>query len=156
VDILAFELDDRAYAFPADHIVQVVQMVAISPLPGSPAVVEGVVNVRGTLTPVFDLRTRLGLPPRPIDPGQHLVILRSADRQVAIRVDAATDFSSVPDGDVTTPATLAATGVGTVGTRHLAGAAATADGTLIIYDLRAFLSLDEAAALDDALAPAGG
>lgn len=156
MDILTFELDSQRYAVPSDHVIQVVQMVAIAPLPGAPAVVEGVVNVHGTLVPVFDLRARVGLGPRAIDPSQHLIVLRAADRQVAIRVDEAADFVSVPDADITAPATLAGTGVGAAGTRHLAGVAATPDGTMIIYDLRAFLSLSESAALDDALVPASG
>ena len=156
VDILTFDLDGQRYGFPAESVVQVVQMVAISPLPGAPEIVEGVVNVRGTIVPVFDLRARFALPPRPIDPGQHLVILGTGSRTVGVRVDAAEDFISIADAEITGPSTLAASGLGAQGTRHIAGVAATADGTTIIYDLSAFLSLDESATLDHALVPSGG
>ena len=155
VDILTFDLDGQRYGFPADSVVQVVQMVAISPLPGAPAIVEGVVNVRGAIVPVFDLRARFTLPPRPLDPGQHLVILRAGTRQSAVRVDAVEDFVSIPDAEIAGPGALAGSGIGARGTRHVAGVAATADGTTIIYDLSAFLSLDESATLDDALVPSG-
>ena len=155
VDILTFDLDGQRYGFPADSVVQVVQMVAISPLPGAPEIVEGIVNVRGTIVPVFDLRARFALPPRPIDPGQHLVILATGTRQSAVRVDAAEDFISIPDAEIAGRNVLAGSGVGAEGTRHVAGVAATADGTTIIYDLSAFLSLDESATLDHALAPSG-
>src|SRR5687767_15718888 len=116
-------------------------MVAISLLPGAPEIVEGVVNVRGTIVPVFDLRGRFALPPRPIEPGQHLVILGTGSRTVAVRVDAAEDFISIPDSEITGASTLAASALGAESTRHVAGVAATADGTTIIYDLSAFLSL---------------
>jgi purine-binding chemotaxis protein CheW len=155
VDILTFDLDGQRYGFPADSVVQVVQMVAISPLPGAPEVVEGVVNVRGSIVPVFDLRARLALPPRPIDPTQHLVILATGTRSSAVRVDAAQDLVSIPDDAIAGATTLAATGIGAKAARHVAGVAATADGTTIIYDLSAFLSLDESATLDHALAPTG-
>ena len=156
MDILTFELDGQRYAFPADKIIQVVQMVAISPLPGAPPVVEGVVNVRGNVVPVFDLRGRFGLPPRPIDPAQHLIILSGSPRLAAVRVDAAEDFISVPDEEITPPAPLTESGIASSATRHVAGIAATDDGTTVIYDLSAFLSLAESSTLDAALASTGG
>jgi purine-binding chemotaxis protein CheW len=154
VDILTFELDNRLHAFRADDVVQIVQMVEISPLPGAPAVIEGIVNVRGTIVPVFDLRARLGLPARAIDPAQHLVILATGARSSAVRVDAADDFVSIPDSDIAP--SLANSGVKEAGSRHVAGVAATPDGTTVIYDLAAFLSQSETDTLDDALAIVNG
>ena len=154
MDILTFELDNRLHAFRADDVVQVVQMVEISPLPGAPAVIEGIVNVRGTIVPVFDLRARLGLPARAIDAAQHLVILASGARSSAVRVDAADDFVSIPDSDIAP--SLADSGVNGAGSRHVAGIAATPDGTTIIYDLTAFLSQSETDTLDGAIAAANG
>ena len=151
MDILTFELDSRRHAFRADHVVQVVQMVEISALPGAPAVIEGVVNVRGTIVPVFDIRARLGLPPRAIHPAQHLVILSSGKRSSAIRVDTTQDFVTISDADITKSALLAESGIEGAGPRHVAGIAATADGTTIIYDVAAFLSRPESEALDQAL-----
>jgi purine-binding chemotaxis protein CheW len=154
LDLLTFELDSRLHAFRAEHVVQVVQMVEISPLPGAPADIEGIVNVRGSVVPVFDLRTRLGLPARPIDPAQHLVILASGARASAVRVDSVEDFISIDDGDIA--ASIADSGLGGAAPRHVAGIAATTDGTTIIYDLAAFLSQSEARTLDDALAATNG
>ncbi len=156
MDILTFELDGQRYAFPADKIVQVVQMVAVSPLPGAPPVVEGVVNVRGKVVPVFDLRSRFGLPPRTIHPSQHLIILSGSPRLAAVRVDAAEDFISLPDAQITPAAPLSEAGIAASATRHVAGIAATEDGTTVIYDLSAFLSLSESSTLDAALAATGG
>lgn len=154
MDILTFELDNRLHAFRADDVVQIVQMVEISPLPGAPAVIEGIVNVRGTIVPVFDLRSRLGLPARAIDPTQHLVILATGARSSAVRVDAADDFVSILDSDIAV--SLSDSGVNGAGSRHVAGVAATPDGTTVIYDLAAFLSQSETDTLDHALATANG
>jgi len=150
VDILTFELNGRRHAFRADHVVQVVQMVEISPLPGAPAIIEGVVNVRGTVVPVLDLRSRLGLPARAIDPTQHLVILSTGARSSAVRVDAAEDFISIPDSDIAV--SLTDSGIHDASSRHVAGIAGTPDGTTIIYDLAAFLSQSETESLDHSLA----
>jgi len=154
LDVLTFELDDRLHAFRAGDVIQVVQMVEISPLPGAPAVIEGIVNVRGTIVPVFDLRARLGLPAREIDPAQHLVILATGARPSAVRVDAADDFVSISDDDIAV--SLEDAGIGGARPRHVSGVAATADGTTVIYDLAAFLSQSESEKLDDALTTASG
>ena len=130
-------------------------MVEITPLPGAPAVVEGVVNVRGTVVPVLDLRARFGLPPRAVDPGQHLIILGGGTRAAAVRVDAADDFISVPDGEVAGPGSFAESTTGVTSVRHLAGVAATVEDTTVILNLAEFLSSSESEALDHALAPGG-
>ena len=153
MDILTFEIDGRRHAFRAADVVQVVQMVEIAPLPGAPAIIEGIVNLRGSIVPVFDLRARLGVPARPIDPAQHLVILASGPRSSAVRVDVAEDFVSIPDADIAV--SLADSGV-QASSRHVAGIAATPDGTTIIYDLAAFLSQSESETLDNALSRASG
>ena len=129
-------------------------MVEISPLPGAPAIIEGIVNVRGTIVPVLDLRARLGLPPRAIDLAQHLIILASGARSSAVRVDVAEDFVSIPDAEIT--ASLGDSGIKGAASRHVAGIAATPDGTTVIYDLSAFLSQVEIKTLDDALATTSG
>src|SRR5205085_6551817 len=54
--------------------------------------VEGVVNLRGRVVPVFDLRVRLGLPARAVAPSDHLIVAQSGGRLVALRVDRALDL----------------------------------------------------------------
>jgi purine-binding chemotaxis protein CheW len=89
VDTLLFELDGQRYGLPAERVREILRMVAISPLPGAPEAVEGIVNVRGEIVPVYDVRKRFGLPARAIDPAEHLVVLTCRDRAAAIRVGVA-------------------------------------------------------------------
>ena len=56
--ILAFELGSGLYALPMADVDELVRAVTVVPLPKAPAVVEGVVDVRGRVVPVFDLRAR--------------------------------------------------------------------------------------------------
>ena len=63
--LVVFELEDREFALPIEDIAEIVPMVLITPVPEVPPWVEGVVNLRGRVIPVIDLRTRLGIEPRP-------------------------------------------------------------------------------------------
>ena len=156
VDILLFELEGQRYGLPAERVREVVRMVAIAPLPRAPRAIEGVVNVRGEIVPVYDLRARFGLSARAPDAAEHLIVLTAGAGPVAIRVDVAESLESVPDADVTPSSSLSAS-VGGAGTgRHVKGVAAMDDGVLVIYDLDEFLTTEESAALDRALVPSGG
>jgi purine-binding chemotaxis protein CheW len=66
--------------------------VAVAPLPRAPPIVEGVINVRGTLVPVLDIRLRFGMSPHPPTLDQHLIIATSGAHVVALRVDRALEL----------------------------------------------------------------
>jgi purine-binding chemotaxis protein CheW len=119
-----------------------VRAVLPVPLPGAPGVIEGVINLRGTVVPVIDLRRRFRLPQRPIEPTDHLVIARAAGRLVALRVDRVVDLARVEPPDVQEVA---------------AARVAKLPGDLVvIQDLAGVLSEAESSALDQALpAPRG-
>lgn len=148
-DLLTFALGGQTFALAAESVVEVTRLVAVALVPGAPAIVEGVINVRGTLVPVVDVRGRFDIPPVGLDPDQHLIVANAGSRRVALRVDRALDFLSVPD-DAVEPVERVAPG----GTRLVAGLARLPDGVLVIHDLERFLSLDEARQLDAALGAA--
>jgi len=72
--VLIFKVEAREYALPVHHVVEVVRMIAITPLPEAPPWVDGVFNFRGRVVPVVDLRARLGIPRREPDLSTPIVI----------------------------------------------------------------------------------
>jgi purine-binding chemotaxis protein CheW len=139
---LEFAIADRRLGLPTEVLQEVVRAVAIAPLPKAPPIVEGVINLRGTLVPVLDLRQRFGLPCVPVAPDQHLVIARAGRRVVALRVDRALALVDVEERAIVPPERVAPR------TEYVAGIAALADGLLVIHDLERFLSLEEARQVD--------
>jgi purine-binding chemotaxis protein CheW len=148
-DLLAFALGEHRLALIASAVVEVARVVATEPLPGAPAIVEGAINVRGTLVPVLDIRARFGLPAAEISLDQHLIIAQAGPRRVALRVDRALELVRV-DEDAIEPSEEVVPGA-----RYVGGVAKLSDGVLVFHDLERFLALDEGAALDAALGAAG-
>jgi purine-binding chemotaxis protein CheW len=146
IDLVVFEIGDRRLALPVSGIREIVRAVAVAPLPQAPPVVEGVVNVRGTVLPVVNVRPRFGLPPRGLSPDQHFILALAGPRLVALRVDRVSELVQA-DPQAIRPAHEAAPG-----SRHVAGVASLPDGVIVIQDLDQLLSLDEHASLDVALA----
>jgi purine-binding chemotaxis protein CheW len=142
VHLLVFELEDYRIALAASAVREVVRAVAISPLPHAPPVIEGVINARGALVPVFDLRQRFGLPPRPLSPDQHLIFAFAGPRVVALRVDRAADFLTVAEADIESATRIAP------GSDDATAVARLPDGLVVIQDLDRFLSPAEAEQVD--------
>jgi purine-binding chemotaxis protein CheW len=146
MDLVIVELEGQRYGLRADAVREVVRAGSITPLPNAPAVVEGVINVRGSVVAVFDLRQRFGLPARALDPSEYFALARAGDREVAVRVDRAIELVSIDPAAVDRAEPILRR------SRYLAGVAKLDEGLVLIHDLEAFLSEAEAASVDEALA----
>lgn len=148
VDLLLFEVGGHRYALPAADVREVVRAVAIAPLPGGPPIVEGIIDVRGRIVPVLDIRGRFRLAAKPLEPADHFILATCGAGLVALRVDVVTDFTQVgraaiEDARAVLPCS-----------EHVAGVAKLPGGLVLIHDLKTFLSQGESAALATALAGA--
>ena len=144
-EILVFAIaGERCGLFSAD-VREIVRAVTIVPLPRAPDVVEGVINVRGQLVAVLDLRRRLRLAPKPVEPSDHLVLATAGARVVAIRVDRVHDLVELAPGQLEDDISR----IPYPG--RLAGVAKLPDGIVLIHDLLAFLSQAEEESLTVAL-----
>jgi purine-binding chemotaxis protein CheW len=146
--ILGFELEDQRYAVPLEIVREVVRAVAIARIPGAPAIVEGVIDLRGEVVPVLDVRKRFGHPPRTLSLGDHLIVVSAGARTVSLRTDRVTWISEVQDAHVRQVADL------TPGSEYVSGIARLSDGLTLIHDPETFLTRAEAEALDGSLAEA--
>src|SRR5689334_23103108 len=85
--VLVFEVMGHRYGVPTSVVREVLRAVQPARLPGAPAVVMGVINVRGQLAALVDLRARFGLPPAPLAASDVFVLCEPAGRLVAFRAD---------------------------------------------------------------------
>lgn len=149
IEVLAFEVAGRRFGLWLADVLEVLPAVAIEGIPGAPSVVEGLINLRGTIVPVLDFRARFRLPAKRLEHADHLIVTVGLRRPVALRVDRATALLQVP-----LPAVEEAEDVA-LGARSFAGVIKLADGLMLVHDLRSFLSEAEAEALEEALGAIG-
>lgn len=85
---VCFRLEGQLYGLPIASVQEVLASVEIEPVPGAAAQIMGLINRRGAVLTVIDLRLHLGLPPD-TDPGRGaVVIFEDQDERFALRVDA--------------------------------------------------------------------
>ncbi|HEY0071383.1 MAG TPA: chemotaxis protein CheW [Chloroflexia bacterium] len=88
---VVFTLDGQRYALPHADVERVVQATKLTPLPGAPGAVAGLINIRGCIIPVVSLRKLHGRAERGPRPSDKVVIMHKGGRKVAILVDAVLD-----------------------------------------------------------------
>jgi len=148
-EVLLFTLEEQRYALPLEDVRELLRAVRLTPLPRAPAVVEGLLDLRGELLPVLDVRRRFRLPARRLSSSDHLIVAQAGHRRVVLRVDRAESLLALePDKLDTSPRELP--GVG-----YVAGALKLPDGLVLLHDLRTFLSEAEALELEEALVKEG-
>lgn len=142
--LVLFALDGARCAVDASRVVEILAAVAVRPLPAQPAYVAGIIDVRGTIVPVLELRVRFGRPPRPMELSDQLIVVRAGERLVALWVNGVEAFAPAE-----TAAWSSAGGL-VVGDRSLVGVATLADGLVTIHDVDAFIAQCEADAVFEA------
>ena len=142
---LTFALGDEEYGVPILNVQEIKGYAPVTPIPNTPAWVRGVMNLRGTIVPVIDLRLRLGMPATEYGTFTVIIVLAVGTKVVGTIVDAVSDVRTISDADVQTTPELA------VGPdlRFIDGIARAGDKLVILLDAEALLRQEELAPPDD-------
>lgn len=145
LEILVFRLGEGRYGLPSAAVRRILRASALTRLPRAPAIIEGVINLHGAILPVLDIRARFGLAPKSVAPSDHFVVAEAGRRTVALRAERVEGLVEISPSDIRSGEELSPA------VRYVEGAAALADGVLLIHDLESFLSRAEQEALEAAL-----
>ncbi len=139
VQLVVFMLGDEEFACNINNVCEVLKMVHVTPLPRSIYFVEGVINLRGEVIPVIDLRKRFGMEKIAQTEKSRIIIAEVDDRVFGIIVDSVSEVVSLPEKDIQdAPAHIAGER-----TELIIGVAKINDRMVIILDVERVLSSDE-------------
>lgn len=85
--VLTFYLANQEYALPVTAVVQIIEMVTITSLPQTIPAIPGVINYRGKIVPVMDLRLKVGLPYKPYGLHTPIILVDFRDGLLGLIVD---------------------------------------------------------------------
>ena len=97
---LTFALGGEEYGIDILRVQEIKGYTAVTPIPNAPAYVKGVMNLRGTVVPVFDLRLRFGMESHPFDRFTVIVVVNLAARVAGLVVDGVSDVLDFPAGSI--------------------------------------------------------
>lgn len=136
---VTFKLENEKYCINVMQVQEVLRMSEIAPVPGAPAYVIGIMNLRGNVVTITDTRKRFGLGPREIDDDSRIIIVEIKNNVVGIMVDSVTDVVDLENSEIeSTP------NVGNEeSNRYIQGVASRDNELLIVINLDNFLSDEE-------------
>ena len=100
VKYLIFRIEDRKYAIELNHVNGTEQNYSVIPFPDAPFGIQGLINLRGRLVPVYSLRQRFGLDPKITDSGKSVLIARTSGIMIAYEVDSVEFIEELESDDV--------------------------------------------------------
>jgi purine-binding chemotaxis protein CheW len=136
---VTFTLGDTDYGIQIMNVQEFMGYSSVTPIPNTPKYVRGVLNLRGTIIPVFDLRLRFGLPARLYELSV-IVVAIVANRTVGLVVDAVSDVVDIKASDIQETPELS----GRAPTAYLRGLAKMGQRLVILLNLEHLVSIDDA------------
>ncbi len=129
--LVVFELANEVYGINIGTVREIIRMQTVTYVPDSPDFVEGVINLRGRVIPVVDLRKRFGLPVTEATNESRVLVVDISGDDIGVIVDAVTEVQRISEDSVEPTTTL----VTTEDSYYIEGIAKVDDQLLILLDL---------------------
>ena len=140
IQVASFRLGDDLFAIDIMRIKEIIRPQKLSSLPKAPPFVEGVINLRGSVIPVIDLRKRFDMPEREESLPIRLLIVAVTGQLLGLVVDDVTEVVTVPVKDIKPPPQM----VGGVGAEYLIGVCLARESLIMLLNIDQLLSPREA------------
>jgi purine-binding chemotaxis protein CheW len=96
VKVVVFQLADKEYVIPVSQVQGIEKLIHITRVPKTPSYVKGVINLRGVVTPIIDLKNRFGLGESELNESSRIIIITLENMNVGVIVDSANDVLDIP------------------------------------------------------------
>jgi purine-binding chemotaxis protein CheW len=151
-EYLSFVLGDAQYCIDILKVQEIRTYEPPTRIANTPAFIKGVMNLRGNIVPIIDLRIKFGLPEQRYDTQTVVIVLNVAKRTIGVVVDGVSDVIAVPASEIKPPPELS----GALDTQYLQGLATVGNQMLIIIDIERLITSRDMAivdVVDEAAAP---
>lgn len=128
IKVIVFKLGSEEYGIEVDKVQTIERLMPITRVPKTYAFIKGVINLRGVVIPVIDLRGRFGLPEAEYTDQTRIIIVAVNEMEVGFIVDSASDVIDLNSDNIDSPPEV----VGGIKAKYLRGVAKINDERLLI------------------------
>ena len=133
--LVVFELAGEQFGLDIATVREIIQMQPVTKIPGAECFVEGMINLRGVVIPVVDLRKRFGIASKEYNNDTRIMVISSGGQDIGIIVDSVEEVLRIPSDSIVPPSHVVA---GT-GSDYLSGIAKLAERLVILLDAERLL-----------------
>ncbi|MEX2462226.1 MAG: chemotaxis protein CheW [Paenibacillaceae bacterium] len=128
VKVIVFALDTEEYGVEVDKVRTIERMQPITRVPKTHSFIKGVINLRGIVVPIIDLRERFGLLQKEYTENTRIIIVAVNDLEVGLIVDSANDVIDIDSDEINDPPEI----VGGIRAKYLRGVARVSEDRLLV------------------------
>jgi purine-binding chemotaxis protein CheW len=139
MQLVTFSIDEEEFGVDILKVQEIIRTMEITKVPRAPAFVEGVINLRGKVIPIIDLRKRFGMAARDHDKNTRIIVIEISQMIVGFVVDSVSEVLRIPANLVEPPPPV----VAGLEAEYISGVGKLEDRLLIMLDLNRLLSSEE-------------
>ena len=139
LQLVTFNIGGEEFGVDILKVQEINRMLQITRVPRSPDFVEGVINLRGKVVPVIDLRKRFNLEEKEADKQTRIIVVEVEKKIVGFIVDAVSEVLRIPSGTVESPPSI----VAGIDSEYITGVGKLEDRLLILLDLNKLFTVKE-------------
>lgn len=139
LQLVTFRIGEEEFGVDILSVQEIIRLMQITMVPHAAAFIEGVINLRGKVIPIIDLRRRFGLAPKGHDKNTRIIVIEINNIIVGFVVDAVSEVLRIPASTVEPPPPV----VAGVDSDYISGVGKLQDRLLIMLDLDKLLSGDD-------------
>lgn len=135
LQIVGFRVGQETFGVPIGSVQEILRPLPVTPVPGAPPHVEGVINLRGRIISIVDLRKRCGAPAEP-QARNRIVVAETGGRSIGLMVDSASEVLRIAENSIEPPASV----FGHAEPGFVTGVAKLANRLVILVDIAKLLA----------------
>ncbi|HOP50964.1 MAG TPA: chemotaxis protein CheW [Ignavibacteriales bacterium] len=143
LQLVTFSIGNEEFGVEILKVQEINKMMQVTKIPNSPSFVEGVINLRGKVIPIINLRNKLRLSPKEHDKNTRIIVMEIQGKTVGFIVDAVSEVLRIPRSITEPPPPM----IGGVSSEYIVSVGKLEDRLLILLDVDRILSNEEKSAL---------
>ncbi|MDH4128504.1 MAG: chemotaxis protein CheW [Spirochaetota bacterium] len=143
--LVTFSVKDEEFGLDILQVQEVLRLPQITVLPKAPSFIKGVIDLRGSIIPIIDLREKFGLDHEKYSDTTRVIIVDITNKKIGMVVDNVSQVVRVPESYISPPPSMIQKGI----TDYLDGVVRLEDRLIILLNVDALLSIEEIVQLND-------
>jgi purine-binding chemotaxis protein CheW len=139
LQLVSFNIGDEEFGVNILKVQEINRMLAVTRVPNAPEYVDGVINLRGKVIPIIDLRRRFGMERKEHDKNTRIIVVELCGKIVGFVVDAVSEVLRIPKSVTEPPPQI----VAGIDAEYITAVGKLEDRLLILLDLEKVLTTDE-------------
>ncbi len=139
LQLVSFNIGDEEFGVDILKVQEINRMVEVTRVPNAPEYVDGVINLRGKVIPIIDLRRRFGMPRKEKDKNTRIIVVELTGKVLGFVVDAVSEVLRIPSSVTEPPPSI----IAGIKAEYITAIGKLENRLLILLDLERVLSVDE-------------